>query len=139
LIKGIQSLNSKKYNGNQKGVTLMELMIVVAIIGIIAAVAYPSYQEFVMKSRRADAQAALVSFAGAMERHFTGMTLIVVREQRPWVAAPMLLVILRFFPLNRLSTERMCTMIWILPRQEQLHIFFRQPPRMLRQRTAAVI
>ena len=60
-----------RVSSQQKGVTLMELMIVVAIIGIIAAVAYPSYQEFVMKSRRADGQAALMSFAGAMERYFT--------------------------------------------------------------------
>ncbi len=56
---------------SQQGVTLLELMIVVAVIGIIAAVAYPSYQEFLSESRRADAQATLMSFAGAMERHFT--------------------------------------------------------------------
>ena len=55
----------------EQGVTLLELMIVVVIVGIIAVVAYPSYQEFVRESRRADGQAALMSFAGAMERHFT--------------------------------------------------------------------
>ncbi|MCW8887397.1 MAG: type IV pilin protein [Motiliproteus sp.] len=57
-------------NGEQ-GVTLLELMIVVAIVGIIGLVAFPSYQEFVRESRRADGQGALMSFAGAMERHFT--------------------------------------------------------------------
>lgn len=55
----------------QKGVTLIELMIVVAIIGIIAAFAYPSYQENIRSTRRADAQGALMAFAAAMERYRT--------------------------------------------------------------------
>lgn len=54
-----------------KGFTLIELMIVVAIIGIIAAIAYPSYQEQVKSTRRGDAQGALMSFASAMERYYT--------------------------------------------------------------------
>ena len=57
----------KKING----FTLIELMIVVAIIGILASIAYPSYQDSVMKSRRADATGALLGFANAMERRFT--------------------------------------------------------------------
>lgn len=54
-----------------QGFTLIELMIVVAIIGILAAVAYPSYQEYVRSSHRAEAQSALMGLAATMERHFT--------------------------------------------------------------------
>jgi len=54
-----------------KGFTLIELMVTVAIVGILASVAYPSYLNSVTKSRRADAKAALLGFAQAMERHYT--------------------------------------------------------------------
>jgi prepilin-type N-terminal cleavage/methylation domain-containing protein len=53
------------------GFTLIELMIVVVVIGILAAIAYPSYQEHVRKARRADAQTALLELAQFMERHYT--------------------------------------------------------------------
>lgn len=53
------------------GFTLIELMITVAIVGILAAIAYPSYQEQVRKGRRADAMAQLVTLAQAYERYYT--------------------------------------------------------------------
>ena len=46
-------------------------MIVVAIIGIIAAVAYPSYLAQMSKTRRSECSAAMISFGNAMERYFT--------------------------------------------------------------------
>ena len=55
----------------QLGFTLMELMVTVAIVGILASIAIPSYQDSVKKSRRADAKAVLLGLANAMERHFT--------------------------------------------------------------------
>lgn len=54
-----------------KGFSLIELMIVVAIVGILAAVAYPSYQRYVNDSRRSDARANLVQLAQFMERYYT--------------------------------------------------------------------
>ena len=51
--------------------TLTELMVVVAIVGLLAAMAYPSYVNQIRKGRRADAQAALYDLAQAMERYYT--------------------------------------------------------------------
>lgn len=53
------------------GFTLVELMIVVAIIGILAAIAYPSYIESVRKGKRAEGRAAVTSLLQQQERYFT--------------------------------------------------------------------
>jgi len=52
----------------QNGFTLIELMIVIAIIGILAAVAVPAYSNYVTKSRRVDGQITLQEVAQQMER-----------------------------------------------------------------------
>lgn len=54
-----------------QGFTLIEVMIVVAVIAILAAVAYPSYQKSIAKTRRAAAQGCLVEMAQFMERFYT--------------------------------------------------------------------
>ena len=53
----------------QHGFTLIEMMIVVAIIGILAAIAIPSYQDYVRKSRRTDATVLLSSIQQAQEKY----------------------------------------------------------------------
>ena len=57
---------------HSSGFTLIELMITVAVIGILAAIAYPSYQEYVLKSWRANATGCLLELANRMERRYTG-------------------------------------------------------------------
>jgi type IV pilus assembly protein PilE len=60
----------KKPASGQLGFTLIELMIVVAIIAIIAAFAYPSYQRYVIKAKRAVAQNALLQVADRQQQFF---------------------------------------------------------------------
>lgn len=54
-----------------KGFSLLELMIVVVVVAILSAVAYPSYQAHIAASRRAEARAVLMEAAQYMEREFT--------------------------------------------------------------------
>ena len=54
-----------------RGMTLIELMIVVAILGIITAIGYPSYLDYVKKTRRAEGMGELLELADRMERHYS--------------------------------------------------------------------
>ena len=61
----------KNKRRNIAGFTLMELMIVVAIIGIIAAVGYPSYTQYVIRGKRSEGRSALLDAAARMERYYS--------------------------------------------------------------------
>lgn len=56
---------------SSQGFTLIELMITVAIIGILASIAYPSYTQYVQRANRAEARAMLLENAQFLERNYT--------------------------------------------------------------------
>jgi len=60
------------YPGNkaQRGVTLIELMVVAAIVALLAAIAYPSYTRYIIKSKRSVAQSALLQVADRQQQFF---------------------------------------------------------------------
>jgi type IV pilus assembly protein PilE len=55
----------------QLGVSLIELMIAVAIVGILTAIAYPSYRQYVLRGNRTEAKAAIMQASQALEKCFT--------------------------------------------------------------------
>ena len=70
----------KTFTAVQKGFTLVELMIVVAIIGIIASIAVPSYADYVAKAKATEATSTLATMRVNMELHY--------QDERTYVGGP---------------------------------------------------
>lgn len=65
------SQKAQTHRTRMRGITLLELMIVVVIVGILAAIAYPSYREQIMRTHRADGKTQLMQMSQALERCYT--------------------------------------------------------------------
>lgn len=66
----MQSRAGKSASGHQGGFTLIEVMIVVAIVAILAAFAIPQYREYVLRGQMVSATNLLSTYQARMERHF---------------------------------------------------------------------
>lgn len=80
--------------GNRiRGFTLIELMIVLAVIGILSLIAYPSYVDYMKRARRADSQALMMTIAGKEQqylldaRSFTGNPVALGVGRQNWTCA----------------------------------------------------
>jgi type IV pilus assembly protein PilE len=64
-------MKALKSSWGQRGVTLIELLIVIVIVSILAAIAIPGYRQYVMRIKRTDAKTQLMSLSSRLERCFT--------------------------------------------------------------------
>jgi len=71
-----------------KGFTLIELVVAILIVGILAAVAVSSYQDYILRAQRADAKSVLLEVAGWMERNYTATGSYNVNPQGTAIATP---------------------------------------------------
>ena len=70
-----------------RGFTLIEVMVVVAIIGILASIALPAYNDHTRKTRRAAGTACVTAVAQQLERHYTGPGLLTYNTATPAIGA----------------------------------------------------
>ncbi|HNT38298.1 MAG TPA: type IV pilin protein [Rubrivivax sp.] len=78
-------MNAYRARRSRRGFTLIEMMITVAIIAILASVAYPSYLQHVVRTRRAAAAGCLLEMAQFMERVYAGNVRYDVNAASPTV------------------------------------------------------
>jgi type IV pilus assembly protein PilE len=71
MIERTSGRRQRQWPSRQQGMTLIELMIVVVIIGILTAIAYPNYTAYVKRGNRAEARSILLENAQILERNFT--------------------------------------------------------------------
>lgn len=78
MDKLIMALNARRL----AGFTLIEVMIVVVIIGILASIAYPSYNEYVKRGNRTEGQVFLSDAAARQERYYSQIDILTTLKRR---------------------------------------------------------
>ena len=73
-----------------RGITLMELMIVVVIVGILVTVGYPNYREFAARAKRTEARALLLEIATNQERFYLNNNRFGTMGELAYAADPMI-------------------------------------------------
>lgn len=71
MARAVDKVNAMKRTSGIRGFTLIELMITVAVVALLAAVALPSYNQYVLRSHRAEARNFLLSVAQRLEQNYT--------------------------------------------------------------------
>ncbi len=67
----LNTLSGGPCSKRKRGFTLIELMIAVAIVGILSAIAYPSYTQYMVRGKRSEGRAALLDTAAKLERFYS--------------------------------------------------------------------
>lgn len=70
-VADLVASNTEYSSRSMRGFTLIELMITVAIVGMLAAIAYPAYTDSILKGRRAEGRTALLNLLQQQERYYT--------------------------------------------------------------------
>ena len=70
MMLGMRQAGFPRMAGKMRGITLMEVMIVVVIIGLLAAIAYPNYRDFAARAKRNEAKALLLEIAQNQDRAY---------------------------------------------------------------------